>query len=171
MRRRLLVLLCLFAAISLVVVHGQAPNSRDGPYLATILNYEIDQTATSPRGWGGGPAGTIFIDSDIVHSGLRSVRLERNMSSPDMFSTITKAIGIDFSGSTVEYRGFLRTENVSEFTGLWLREDGTGGPVAFDNMQQRRINGTREWTEYSITLPLRPEARQLYFGVLLSGTG
>jgi hypothetical protein len=171
MRRRLPVLLSVFVSLSLVVVDGQAPISPAGPELATILNFEIDQTAISPRGWGGGPPGTIFVESDTVHSGLRSVRLERNTSSPEMFSTITKAIPIDFSGNTVEYRGFLKTENVSEFTGLWLREDGTGGPVAFDNMQQRRINSTREWTEYSITLPLRREAMELFFGVLLSGTG
>ncbi len=165
------VLICTFVCLCLLVVHGQAPNGSAGPELASILNFEIEQTATSPRGWGGGPPGTIFLDADVVHSGLRSARLERNTSSPETFSTITKAIPIDFTGTTIEYRGFLRTENVSEFTGLWLREDGTGGPVAFDNMQQRRINGTREWTEYSITLPLQREARQLYFGVLLSGTG
>jgi Peptidase family S41 len=171
MRRRFPLLLCAFLAVLLLVLQGQAPNRPAGPEMAAILNFEIDQTGMSPLGWGGGPPGTIFIDRDTVHGGLRSARLERNTSSPEMFSTITRTIPIDFSGTTVEYRGFLRTENVSEFTGLWLREDGIAGPVAFDNMQQRRINGTREWTEYSITLPLRPEAKQLYFGVLLSGTG
>src|SRR5215510_877199 len=137
MRRQLLVLVCAFVSLSLLVVHGQAPNSPAGPELATILNFEIDQNGTSPRGWGGGPAGTIFLDSDVFHNGRWSARLERNTSSPEMFSTMTRAIPIDFRGSTVEYRGFLRTENVSGFTGLWLREDGTGGRVAFDNMQQR----------------------------------
>src|SRR5262249_18357788 len=150
-------------SLSLLVVHGQAPNSPAGPELAMILNFEIDQNGTSPRGWGGGPAGTIFLDSDVFHNGRWSARLERTTSSPEMFSTMTRGIPIDFRGSTVEYRGFLRTENVNGFTGLWLREDGTGGPVAFDNMQQRGINGTRGWTEYSTTLPLHREARQLFF--------
>src|SRR5262249_34518206 len=52
-----------------------------------------------------------------------------------------------------------------------MREDADTGPVAFDNMQQRQINGTRNWTEYSVTLPVRSEAKRLFFGVLLSGTG
>src|SRR5205823_5094475 len=43
--------------------------------------------------------------------------------------------------------------------------------LAFDNMQQRQVKGTRDWTEYSITLPLHPDAKQLVFGVLVAGTG
>jgi hypothetical protein len=41
----------------------------------------------------------------------------------------------------------------------------------FDNMQNRHLSGTTGWTEYSITLPVKPEGRQLFFGVLLVGTG
>jgi hypothetical protein len=33
------------------------------------------------------------------------------------------------------------------------------------------LKGTTEWTEYSITLPLRPEAKTLFYGVLSAGTG
>jgi C-terminal processing protease CtpA/Prc len=38
-------------------------------------------------------------------------------------------------------------------------------------MQGLGVNGTADWTQYSITLPWNNEARQLYFGFLLSGTG
>jgi hypothetical protein len=74
---------------------------------------------------------------------------------------------MDFSGTTGELHGFLRTEDVSEFAGLWRREDGDAGPVAFDNMQQRQLNGTTGWHECSITLPMKKEGRQLSVGVLL----
>ena len=55
--------------------------------------------------------------------------------------------------------------------GLWMREDGESPALAFDNMQSRGLKGTTTWTEYSITLPVRPEAKQLFFGVLVAGTG
>ena len=99
------------------------------------------------------------------------VRLARTAATPKGFSTITKSIPIDFQGATLAWRGFLRTENVSAYTGLWMREDGAAGPMAFDNMQQRQVNGTRGWTEYSITLPIRANARTLIVGVLVAGTG
>src|SRR5215831_9325768 len=148
---------------------GQTLDPLSG--LGAILSFETPQTGKMPSGWGGGPPETIFVDNTIVHGGQWAVRLERNASSSGDFSTITKAIPGDFAGTTIEWRGFLRTEDVSNFTGLWLREDGESGPVAFDNMQQRQVKGTNGWTEYSITLPLRSEAKQIYFGVLMAGTG
>jgi C-terminal processing protease CtpA/Prc len=76
-----------------------------------------------------------------------------------------------FSGTTIELRGYLRTEDVSDFVGLWMREDGETPALAFDNMQDRKLRGTTAWTEYTISLPVHSEARKLFFGVLLSGTG
>jgi hypothetical protein len=139
--------------------------------LARILNFELEQTGGAPRGWGGGPPETIFTDDKIVHSGKWAARLERDASSPSKFSSMMIGIPVDFAGTRVELRGFLKTENVSEFSGLWMREDGDNGAVEFDNMQSRQISGTRDWTEYSIALPLRREAKELFFGVLSSGTG
>jgi hypothetical protein len=78
------------------------------------------------------------------------LRIERKSDSPGEFTAVTKMIPIDFAGAKLELRGFLRTENISGFAGLWMREDGDGGPVAFDNMQSRELKGTTEWTEYTM---------------------
>ena len=96
-------LACLLASVVIVMTSdAQSPNAAAGPELASILNFEMEQTRTMPRGWGGGPPGTIFIDEVVVHAGRRSARLERNTASPDMFSTITKAVPVDFRGTSVE---------------------------------------------------------------------
>jgi C-terminal processing protease CtpA/Prc len=151
---------------------AQDSNSTKSPNpLAAILSFETEHPGGSPAGWGGGPPGTIFVDGKVVHGGRWSVRIERQTGSPSAFSTLTNSIPVDFAGTSIELRGFLRTENVSDFAGLWLREDDESSSVAFDNMQSRQLNGTTDWKEYSITLPIKPEAKQLVFGVLLSGTG
>ncbi len=154
-----------------LAVQGQTQTGNTESDLGAILSFETTHTGTAPRGWGGGPAGTIFVDGEVVHGGRWSARLERNATSPNGFSTITKAIPMDFAGASIEWRGFLRTEDVSEFAGLWMREDGDAGVLAFDNMEQRQVKGTRGWTEYSITLPVHRDAKQLFFGVLVAGTG
>lgn len=166
LKRFLLALTC-----TVMLVQVQAQNAKLAADLPAILNFETEHSGTMPRGWGGGPTETIFVDHDVVHGGRTSARLDRNSRSSEMFSTITNSVPVEFGGKTIEWRGFLRTEDVSGFTGLWMREDADTGPVAFDNMQQRQINGTRNWTEYSVTLPVRSEAKRLFFGVLLSGTG
>src|SRR5579862_5135123 len=139
--------------------------------LAAALAFEVQPVGGMPGGWGGGPSGTIFADDEVVHGGRWSARIERDPDSPNKFSTITKSIPVNFSGKTVELRGFLRTEGVSDFVGLWMREDGDSGALAFDNMQARQLKGTTQWKEYAITLPVNSEVKQLVFGVLVAGTG
>jgi C-terminal processing protease CtpA/Prc len=162
----------LFGAICAALTLSAAPQApQPAAIVPAMLNFEMQHTGNFPTGWGGGPTGTIFVESEIVHGGSSAVRIERNAASTNGFSTLTKGIPIDFTGTLIEWRGFLKTENVSESVGLWMREDGDTGSVAFDNMQQRQVKGTHDWTEYSITLPLRPEAKQLFFGALVAGTG
>ena len=139
--------------------------------IGEILGFELEGTGGIPIGWGGGPKGTIIPDNAVVHSGHWSVRLDRSAKPPESFSTVSGSIPLDFTGKRIELRGYLRTQNVSGFAGLWLREDGDGKMVQFDNMQSQNLAGTHEWAEYSISLPVNTEADQLFFGVLLSGDG
>jgi C-terminal processing protease CtpA/Prc len=166
MRRFLLALGCVALTMP---GYTQSPDSPSD--LGAVFSFETEHGGTSPRGWGGGPPGTIFVDGAIVHEGRWSARLERDAASPGGFSTITKAIPMDFTATSIEWRGFLRSEGVSEFLGLWMRQDGDTPSLAFDNMQKRQVKGTHDWTEYSITLPVHRDAKQLYVGVLLAGTG
>jgi len=139
--------------------------------LEPALNFEALPSGDTPGGWSGGPPGTIFAETKIVHGGRGAARIERTAASANEFSSITKSIPIDFSGSTIELRGYLRTEDVSGFAGLWMREDGDTPTLAFDNMGNRQLKGTTDWASYSIKLPLVAEASKLFIGVLVLGTG
>jgi hypothetical protein len=164
MRRGVLLLL----GLTPLLCQAQAVNRSD---LAPILNFEAGPNGARPRGWSGGPPETLFADDRIVHSGKWAARLQRDVAVANGFSSITLGIPIDFAGTRLELRGFLKLQDVSEFAGLWMREDGDSGAVAFDNMANKQVKGTRDWAEYSVMLLLRPEAKQLVFGVLTSGTG
>jgi C-terminal processing protease CtpA/Prc len=143
----------------------------DAAALPQVLNFEDQKTVGTPAGWTADPDDTIFADDKVVHAGKWSARLERSPESTGAFSTLHRAIAMDFAGKTVELRGFLRLQQVEGFTGLWMREDGEGDSVAFENMQRKQLKGTSDWTEYLISLPMQPEGRQLFFGILLAGTG
>src|SRR5689334_11450427 len=170
--RKLLPVL-IVAALSLYSAAQDTRTSKltDVAALPQVLNFEDQQSVGPPAGWMGTPEGTVFTDDKIVHGGHWAARLERNAGSGGAFSTLHRAVEMDFAGQTVELRGFLRTEQVSQLAGLWMREDGETPTLAFDNMANRPVKGTTEWTEYSIKLPVHPEARQLFFGALLVGTG
>ena len=159
----------VIAAALLVVTTSTAPAQDRN--LDSLLAFEGASGGAVIREWSGGPAWTLHFDSVVVHGGRGAARLERDSASSGSSSALTLRVPMSFKGQRIELRGFLRTENVSDFAGLWMREDGPTGPVQFDNMRNRGIKGTSGWTEYSITLPLDGRARALYFGVLLVGEG
>lgn len=161
----------LRAGLASLLLFGISSASAQVPDLDTVLRFESRQTGQILHGWGGGPAGTIFLDTTVVHSGSGAAHLVRKANSPNVFSTITKMVPADFEGEWIELRGFLRTKNVSGFAGLWLRVDGRNGSLQFDNMYERSLKGTTEWTEYAVRLPLDSNAREIFFGVLVEGEG
>ncbi|HMH88422.1 MAG TPA: S41 family peptidase, partial [Steroidobacteraceae bacterium] len=132
----------------------------------------MPQDGGVPAGWKASQSSTVFTDRSIVHSGQWSARIERNTDSPAAFSGFETLIPIDFLGTTIELRGFLRTRDVKGFAGLLMREDGAVVKnLVLSDMSSQTIKGTSDWTEYTIRLPLRPEARELAIGALLSGRG
>ena len=144
----------------------------DQASLTKILGFENEHTGDTPGGWFANPPGTVFMDDKIVHSGQWSVRIERKPQSAGAFSVIGRPISWEFSGSkSIEMRGYLRTEDVTGYAGLWLRQDNGSEMLALENMQSQELKETHDWAEYKITLPVRAETKSLVFGVLMAGTG
>lgn len=103
-----------------------------------------------------------------------SLAVLRSLSYRDFgFVTSTGSLPVaQFAGHKVCYSGFLRTEKVTQFAGLWMRADaGTQHSVAFDNMQSQAVKGTTGWKRYAIELTIPPNADRVNFGVLMSGEG
>jgi hypothetical protein len=139
---------------------------------ADTLGFEAHGPGGRPGGWSGGPAETLHRDSTVVHAGRYAARIERGPGMSEGFSALSRKIPITFTGDTLELRGWLRTEGVAGgYAGLWLREDGSGGVVGFDNMGDRGLVGSRDWTPCRIVLPLDRRARSIVFGALLVGEG
>jgi C-terminal processing protease CtpA/Prc len=143
----------------------------DQASLTKILGFENERTGDTPGGWFANPPGTIFNDNQIRHGGEWAVRIERNDQSSGGFSVIGRAVPWEFAGKNIQIRGFLRTENVTGYAGLWMRQDNGPEMLALENMQSQQLKGTHDWAEYTITLPIHAETRSLVFGVLMAGTG
>ena len=67
--------------------------------------------------------------------------------------------------------GWIKTKDVKKWAGMWMRVDGQNGILSFDNMKNRPIMGTTNWEQYSIFLDVPNNARDMAFGILISGTG
>ncbi len=96
----------------------------------------------------------------------------------DGFETVMqKCLADKFLGKRIRMSGLIRTKDVSDWAGLWLRID-EGKPrktLGFDNMHDgksnRSIKGTTPWTNCEIVLDIPTIATYLAYGALLTGTG
>jgi len=78
----------------------------------------------------------------------------------------------EYHNKRLRYSALVKTEEVEDWAGLWMRVDGSQGQVlAFDNMQNRSIKGTTGWQRYEVVLDVAPESLYIAFGILLQGSG
>ncbi|HET7569433.1 MAG TPA: S41 family peptidase [Gammaproteobacteria bacterium] len=147
-----------------------ACQSSHSPDLKKILSFAVPSSGNLPGGWGGNLPGTLFL-STTMHKGHRVLILRRGDKSALKFSSFASCVQSDFSGKTITLKGWLRTNDVSKFAGLWVREDGDAGTLVLNNMHDQKLHGTTGWKEYSVSIPVKPQARHVVFGALLVGTG
>ena len=76
------------------------------------------------------------------------------------------------AGKRVRFSGYIRTEGITRgYAGLWWRADGKAGILVFDNMANRGVTGTTDWTRHDIELTVPAEAVNINFGAILTGNG
>lgn len=74
-------------------------------------------------------------------------------------------------GKKLRFSCWIRTENVSEWVGAWVRYDTPAGVNGFNNMQDREIKGTTEWTRQEFTIDVPADVQGINFGFILAGDG
>jgi hypothetical protein len=94
------------------------------------------------------------------------------VTEPGGFGALVQSIAAThYRSRRVRYSATVRAKEVTGWAGLWLRIDGPGGTLLLDNMRNRPLRQTTEWTQASIVLDVAEEATALHFGTLLSGAG
>lgn len=81
-----------------------------------------------------------------------------------------------YLGKRIKMIGYVKTENVTNWSGMWLRVDGVNEEgkrktLSFDNMNNRPIKGDTDWVKCEIILNVPRESKTLNYGVLLNGNG
>lgn len=154
-------------------VPGDLPAMPDllaSPDLARVV------ITSDPATWGGGgdPADYEFTpDYSTLRDGVATGHIKAKNNSPASFASVAsfRKPGV-LAGQRVRYSAEVRSSGVIGWAGMWMRvDDAQQKPIAFDNMMDRPITGTRDWTRYEIVLDVATDAAQVTFGLLLSGPG
>lgn len=147
---------------------GQTRPDRDGE--ATMKGWRI--TGSHAHEYELGVTNTRVDGHRVAFLRCKAEELERGA-----FGAQVQAFAPDeYLGKRVRFSGLLKAESVTKWAGLWMRVDGRDTPrsgvhLAFDNMFDRSLTGTTDWTPCEIVLDVPTESAQVLVGTLLSGLG
>ena len=145
-----------------------------------VQNYNFDFELNAkhgdlPEDWliSGNAGNQIQLDSTEKQSGNYSLLIRRDVAGDeDSFLGAFYVVPAIYQGNEISLKAYIKAIGVTQPIGLMLRIDGESGDVLqFDNMTQRGITGSEEWTEYSVTLELPEEAEQFCIAIFLNGSG
>lgn len=131
----------------------------------------------APHRWDvtGGKPQDYSVSLDVVnsHGGEKSALVRSVVPNPTSFGALVQVLSAaDYRGKRLRLSAFVRSRDLSEWAGLWMRLDGVNAQVlGFDNMQNRPIKGDTEWQRYSVVLDVPEAAQDVHFGILLAGAG
>jgi hypothetical protein len=150
----------LITSFVLILISGFAPSD--------IQINGWHKTGSKPDSYNTG------LDLKVSKTGQKSAFIESIDNNIDGFATIVQACDAKrFLGTTIKMTGYIKSENVAEWAGMWLRIDSKTETetLGFDNMQDRPVTGTSDWTKCEIVMGVSPESGSLKYGALLSGVG
>jgi hypothetical protein len=129
-----------------------------------------------PKGWfitGDSPDKyEMGVDPCMTYENRPCVTIKAGLE-PTEFAALAQMIKADaYRGKRLHFSAAVRSEEVENRAALFMRISGsTGKMLAFDNMRNRPITGTIDWTHQAIVLDAAEDAEDIIFGMLLSLKG
>lgn len=152
--------------------------------LGRALSDNEEVAGVIPKGWirsGANPTQyEMGADKSVTHNSTASGYIKSIDPNFKGSGTLMQGFSADkFVGKKVKLTCYTKTRDVKDWAGVWMRVDGNASGsnsdsndhLSFDNMHDRPIKGTTDWTERSVTLDVPQGSSSINFGILLVGGG
>ena len=108
----------------------------------------------------------------VAHDGLLALEIKSKSSAKATDrATISNFIIPEYEGRKLVLTGYLRAENIVGSAGLSLRLDKERKTLANEEMGEYPLEGTTDWSRFSIELNYIDDIDNLVFGAYLKGQG
>ena len=113
------------------------------------------------------------VDTALAQQGTQNLTLRCEASADGFVGVMQEFSAEDYLGKRVRFSASVKSESIAGgWGGLWMRIDDHGRrSSAFDNMQDRPIEGSTDWTRHEVVLDVSDDGAGIFFGVLLTGSG
>lgn len=131
---------------------------------------------SAPQGWhiaGSNPENyETGVDSQAKRNGFPIAYLKSKASATAGFGTLMQSFGASkYAGQRIRLSASVKSDEVKDWAGLWMRVDVNSKPFALDNMMDRSIKGSVDWHEYQVVLDVPKDATAVAFGILVNKSG
>lgn len=115
----------------------------------------------------------VYLDGGVRQSGHMSASIVATDASMNDFGSLEQDVTAEpYRGQRVRFSGHVKTNAVFGWAGLVMRVDTeTKQSIAADDMGDRPISGTTDWTRYDVVLDVDEYAEVITFGISLHGEG
>jgi len=130
-----------------------------------------------PNGWilgGSNPHDyAAGVDLSESHSGFASAYLKSIPAKPVGFVTLMQSFKANnYRNQRIKLSAYMKTRFVSGGASLWMRVNNSAGqPLSYDDMRERPLLGSMEWTLVEIVLDIPPMSDEISLGFMLNGKG
>lgn len=158
---------CLLLGTCVLSVNlGLKPAKAQSPTLANHAPSGWVLAGTKPESY------ETSVDKAETQNGQPSAYLKSIVPVTGGFGTLMQQINAsEYVGKRVRLRAWVKSQDVADHSGLWMRVDKGQTMLVLDNMGNRAIQGTQPWKQYDVILDVPEDATGISFGVLLFGTG
>jgi len=115
------------------------------------------------------------VTTKIRHSGKPCAYIKSKHVKLHGYGTYEQASAPgEYLGKSIRMTAWIESKNITGkgWAGMWLRVDGDSGKLlSTDNMYNRPIKGTEKWKKYEIVLDVPSDAKEMAYGVWLTGSG
>ena len=174
--------------LEFLIANGADINMKDHggstalDYAQCLRQFDIAQLLVAkgaargvPKGWirrGSHPKDyAMTVDKNNSHGGKAGAHIKFTGDKPLGFGTLMQSFRADdYRGKRVKMSAWMKTQE-AQSAHLWMRLDGAGTMLGFDNMDNRPVRGTTQWYKYEITLDVPQNTLGVSFGAFVDGTG
>lgn len=141
------------------------------------FNFNLEQKAingTLPKDWFiWGKGYDASIDNTVVHEGRNSIAIcSTEKRTSNSYGSIYYDIPANYEGKEIELKGYMKFDGVRDgYVGLMLSVLNSMTSLGYNDMKQENIQGTSDWTQYTVKLPFPKNAKTISIGAVLTGTG
>ena len=170
------IIICLCAAL---VSNSLIAQTTDSAKADTTYNLGFENITAGkplPNKWqpfNRGRGYTVGTTTAEKHGGERSLFIEKNTDTVgDSFASIVSILPAKYIGKEIEFKAYLKFENVKDFVGIMIRVDNANhNSIEFQTLQYQYIKGTKDWALYTIKAKIPDNAHRIFVASVLGGPG